>query len=157
MTSTIRRLEPDVLLIDVEMFAAVIATSHLGIPTLLPMGFFSIFRCPGLLPLNTAMHPGTTPWRRFKIQCAWWQFRMRAIVKRLRRRYSRTGIGDYFRPLSCNTREIVTLQALAIRDRSDTVAQSLHVPTSACYLLPPLGVGAASRSVTARALRRTDD
>ena len=124
LTSTIRRLEPDVLLIDVEMFAAVIATSHLGIPTLLPMGFFSIFRCPGLLPLNTAMHPGTTPWRRFKIQCAWWQFRMRAIVKRLRRRYSRTGIGDYFRPLSCNTREIVTLQALArqhgYRLRSET-------------------------------------
>ena len=42
LTSVIRQLKPDVLLIDIEMPAAVIATSWLGIPTLLPMLFFDL-------------------------------------------------------------------------------------------------------------------
>ena len=113
LTSTIHRLEPDVLLIDVEMHTVVIATSRLGIPTLLPMGFFSIFRRPGLPPLHMAMDPGTTPWQHFKIQCAWWQSRMGAIAQRLRRRLSRVGIGDYFRPVPFNTVQIAHLRALA--------------------------------------------
>ncbi len=113
LESIVRGLRPDVLLIDVEMHAAVIATSQLGIPTLLTMIFFSIFRCPGLPPLHVAMDPGTTPWRRFKIQCAWWQVRMGAIAQQVRRRLSRAGIGDYFRPVSCNTVAIAELRALA--------------------------------------------
>ncbi len=113
LTSVIRQLKPDVLLIDVEMHAAVIATSQLEIPTLLTMIFFSIFRRPGLPPLSIAMEPGTTPWRRFKIQCAWWQVRMGAILQRVRRRLSRSGIGDYFRPVSYNTFAIAELRALA--------------------------------------------
>jgi len=113
LTSIVRGLKPDVLLIDVEMHAAVIATSQLGIPTLLTMIFFSIFRRPGLPPLNAAMDPGTAPWRRFMIQCAWWQVRMGAIAQRVRRRLSRAGIGDYFRPVSCNTLRIAELRALA--------------------------------------------
>jgi len=113
LTSIVRRLKPDVLVIDVEMHAAVIATSQLGIPTLLTMIFFSIFRRPGLPLLNAAMDPGTTPWRRFKIQCAWWRVRMGAIAQRVVRRLSRAGIGDYFRPVSCNTVQIAELRTLA--------------------------------------------
>lgn len=113
LKSIVRRLKPDVLLIDIEMHAAVIATSQLGIPTLLTMIFFSIFRRPGLPPLNSAMDPGKTPWQRFKIQCAWWRVRMGAIAQRVRRRSSRAGIGDYFRPVSCNTVAIAELRTLA--------------------------------------------
>ena len=43
LTSVIRQLKPDVLLIDVEMPAAVIATSQLKIPTQLQMLFLLIF------------------------------------------------------------------------------------------------------------------
>ena len=113
LTSIVRGLKPDVLLIDIEMHAAVIATSQLGIPTLLTMIFFSIFRCPGLPPLHIAMDPGTTRWQRFKIQCAWWQVRIGAFAQRVRQRLSRAGIGDYFRPVSCNTVRIAELRALA--------------------------------------------
>ena len=113
LMATIRRLGPDVLLIDVEKFAAVIVTSRLGIPTLLPMIFFSIFRRSGLPPLHTTMEPGTTPWQRFKIQCVWWKVRMGAIAKRVRRRLSRSGIGDYFRPVTYDTKQIALLRALA--------------------------------------------
>ena len=113
LTTIVRGLKPDVLLIDVEMHAAVIATSQLGIPTLLTMIFFSIFRRPGLPPLHTALEPGTAPWQRFKIQCAWWQVRMGAIAQRVGRRVSFAGIGDYFRPVSCNTVAIAELRALA--------------------------------------------
>ena len=113
LTSIVRGLKPDLLLIDLEMHAAVIATSQLRIPTLLTMIFFSIFRCPGLPPLHVAMDPGTTPWRRFKIQLAWWKVRMGAIAQRVRRRISRAGIGDYFRPVPCNTVRIAELRALA--------------------------------------------
>ena len=125
LTSVIRQLKPDVLLIDVEMPTAVIATSRLGIPTLLPMIFFSIFRRPGLPPLRTALDPGTTRWQCFKIQLVWWQFRLGAIAKRVRRRLSRSGIGDYFRPVAYNTVQIAHLKALArhhgfnVRDETD--------------------------------------
>ena len=115
LTSVVCRLKPDVLLIDIEMHAAVIATSQLGIPTLLPMIFFSIFRRPGLPPLHTALEPGTTPWRRFKVECAWWKVRLGAIAQRIRRRLSRAGIGDYFRPVAYNTVQIAELRALARR------------------------------------------
>ena len=113
LTSVIRQLKPDVLLIDVEMPAAVIATAKLKIPTLLPMLFFSIFRRPGLPPLRTAMDPGTTRWQCFKIRLVWWKIRMGAIAQRVRRRLSRSGIGDYFRPLACNTVQIAHLKTLA--------------------------------------------
>ena len=113
LTATIRRLGPDVLLIDVEMLAAVIATSRLGIPTLLPMIFFSIFRRSGLPPLHTAMDPGKTGWQCFKIHLAWWKVRISAIAQRVRRRLSRAGIGDYFRPVACDTKQIAPLRALA--------------------------------------------
>ena len=111
LTLIVRRLEPDVLLIDIEMHTAVIATARLGIPTLLPMIFFSIFRCPGLPPLHVAMEPGTTSLRRLKVQLKWWQTRMGAIAQRLRRRLSPTGLGDYFRPVVCNTVQIAQILA----------------------------------------------
>ena len=60
--SVIRRLAPDLLLIDMEMYFAVIAMNRLGIPRQLPMVWFSLYKCPGLPPLDSHLQPDNS-WR----------------------------------------------------------------------------------------------
>ena len=71
ITQKVKALQPDLLLIDYEMHFAIIATAKLGIPTLLPIVWFSIFHSLDLPPLHTDLPPATTESERQEIHSAW--------------------------------------------------------------------------------------
>jgi UDP:flavonoid glycosyltransferase YjiC (YdhE family) len=110
--TVVRDLAPDLLLIDVEMHAAVIATARLGVPTLLTTVFFSVFRRPGLPPLHLPIAPGDTAGRRLLIGAAWAWTRLGAIARRGRNAL-RAAVRDPFRPVPCDTVEPGELRRLA--------------------------------------------
>lgn len=109
----VQRLEPDVLLIDIELHMAVMATAHLGIPTFLPIVWFSIFRRPGLPPLHTDLMPAHTWTGRLAVAWAWRRLRLRKAGRTMRRRLSLEGLRDYFRPVHYETRLLTDLKAVA--------------------------------------------
>ncbi|MEM7355786.1 MAG: nucleotide disphospho-sugar-binding domain-containing protein [Acidobacteriota bacterium] len=110
------RLAPDVLLIDIEMHFAILATAAAKIPTLLPIVWFSIFRRPGVPPLHTDGMPGGTPARRRAITRAWWRLRLETLHMELRQAWSRFRRGDLLPPVPYDTVRYADLRALA-RDR----------------------------------------
>jgi UDP:flavonoid glycosyltransferase YjiC (YdhE family) len=102
-------IDPDLLLIDIEMHYPVIATASLGIPTMLVMNWLSIYRLPDLPPLNSKLAPGDAA----EIERAWRRVRMEAIGARLRHKLSRHGVGDVLRPVSVGTRFYADLKQVA--------------------------------------------
>lgn len=76
------RVDPDLLLIDGEMHAHIIAASNAQIPLALLNTFASIWRQPGVPPPHHQVRPGVG-WKgsRFGTSVLWWELRTR---KRLR-------------------------------------------------------------------------
>lgn len=105
----LRSLNPDLLLIDLEMHYPVIATAALGIPTMLVMNFLSIFRLPGLPPLNSSLLPGDHK----AIERAWRRVRLEALGARIRHKLGKGAIGDVVRPVSYGTRFYADLRQVA--------------------------------------------
>ncbi|MEO1240276.1 MAG: glycosyltransferase [Pseudomonadota bacterium] len=109
----ITRIEPDLLLIDVECHYFIIAASGTGAPIALPMLWFSIFRHPGLPPLNSNLQPGNS-WRtQFTISLSWLRVRAGALRDRLATTYGRHAIADLLRPVPYNAKGVRNLKALA--------------------------------------------
>jgi len=106
------QLDPDMLIIDIEMHYAIIATAHLDIPTVTTMNLFSVFRSPGLPPLNVKLQPGddvdTT-----QIDRAWARVRVEAAAARLRHKMSTGALGDVLRPVMYDTIQYADLKSVA--------------------------------------------
>jgi hypothetical protein len=111
--AVIKRLDPDLLLIDIECHFAVIATARLGIATVLPMFWFCTFRQPGLPPLHTSMMPSRLWHRRLAIRAAWWWLRLVTIGREWSQRISRRGMRSVLRPVSYSTVRYCDLKAVA--------------------------------------------
>jgi UDP:flavonoid glycosyltransferase YjiC (YdhE family) len=115
----VERLAPDLLLIDIEMHAAIIVTDAFRLPTLLPIGWFTIYRHPGLPPLHTRLRPGASRW---VIEFAWLRLRAASALLRLR---SRLWLPRFWQPIAWGTLNIGDLGALArsrgyrLRQRTD--------------------------------------
>ncbi len=103
----VERLAPDLLVIDIELHAAIIVTDRLGLPTLLPIGWFTIYRHPGLPPLQTRLEPGASRWA---IELAWLRHRALSALLRLK---SRLWLPRFWTPLSWGTVNVGDLGALA--------------------------------------------
>ena len=104
-------LRPDLLLIDIEMHFAVIATADLGIPTALPVVWFTLFDRSGLPPLHTDLVPdGTSRAQAWAIRAAWWRTRLGARAVEWRRRLRPRG---YLRPIPYHTVRYDDLRAVA--------------------------------------------
>ena len=71
LDDTIKRLKPDLLLIDLEMQAYVISTGHLRIPTLLFFELFSVWKTPGVPPLDSSFIPGKRWYHRLVVEWLW--------------------------------------------------------------------------------------
>ena len=67
----LEQLNPDLLLIDLEMQAYVIATRHLGIPTLLFFSMFSVWKTPGVPPLDSSLVPSKNWYHRSMVEWLW--------------------------------------------------------------------------------------
>lgn len=106
-------LQPDLLLIDMEMHFAIIATASLGIPTLLINVFFTVYRAPGVPPLHTSMQPAESSFGRFTIALAWWRARAGAFLLSSKRRLGHLMRGERLRPVLYGAYETDDLEALA--------------------------------------------
>jgi UDP:flavonoid glycosyltransferase YjiC (YdhE family) len=109
----VAELEPDLLLIDIEMHFAIIATASTGLPTLLPIVWFSIFRRPGLPPMHTSLEPAHSWRQRLAIRWSWWRLRLETIHGEWRDRLRRALSGDVLRPVAYDTFDVDDLRALA--------------------------------------------
>lgn len=112
---TIAGIAPDVLLIDYEMHTAVIASRATGIPTLLPMVWFTVFRQLEIPPMNTMLPIDRSPAGRARIVVAWAKIWIRRYLGAWKDRLSRTVSGDIFRPLRYDTGNYHELRAHARR------------------------------------------
>lgn len=110
---TVQQIRPDLLIIDAEMHAAIIATRALCVPTVLAIPWFSTFRAPGLPPMHTNLRPPETTLDRLRVEAAWeWE-----LVKRFADRQlgwlSAPALRQAARPFHLNTPNIRTVRALA--------------------------------------------
>ena len=106
-------LDPDLLLIDIEMHYAAIATASLGIPTMLMMNWFSIYRSPGIPPHDSELVPSDDPSFSADVERAWRRVRFEAYVASLRHKLGRRGVGDLLRPVSYGTNYLADLKQVA--------------------------------------------
>ncbi len=109
----IARLHPDMLLIDIEMHYATIATASLGIPTMLMMNWFSIYRSPGLPPHNSELVPSADPNLELDIDRAWRRVRFGSYAASVKHKLGRRGVGDFLRPVSYGTNYLADLEQVA--------------------------------------------
>lgn len=109
----IRGLSPDLLLVDMEMHFAVIATAGLNVPTVLSSVWFSVFKSPDLPPMNTDLLPAKSMHQRLRIRLAWWRLRLATLGLEWRRKLSRQGLRDYWRIVNYSTLQWRDLKALA--------------------------------------------
>lgn len=106
-------LHPDILIIDIEMHYAAIATASLGIPTMLMMNWFSIYRSPGLPPLDSELVPSDDPGFQADIERAWRRVRFEAYAASMKHKLGRRGVGDLLRPVSYGTNYFADLKQVA--------------------------------------------
>ena len=129
---TIAAIAPDVLLIDYELHSAVIASRAGGVPTLLPIVWFTIFRQLEIPPMNTLLPADRSPGGRARIAAAWAETWIRRYVGAWKDRLVRTLSGDVFRPLRYDTVNYHELRALARRK-----GFSIRRETSRLHFLKP--------------------
>lgn len=78
LVPAVRRLDPDLILIDGELHEQIIAASASGVPIALLNSFVSIWRRPGLPPPHTPARPGVGfKGSRIGIWLLWWLLRLR--------------------------------------------------------------------------------
>lgn len=106
-------LNPDLLIIDIEMHYAIIATASLRIPTVLAMNWFSVYRRPGFPPPGSRILPDQGVESKRAAQSEWRAVRLRGLVARARHKIGRGGIGDLVRPIGYGTYHYADLKAVA--------------------------------------------
>ncbi len=111
--SRVAALAPDVLLIDIEMHFATLTTARLGIPTLLPIFWFTIFRHPGLPPMHTALPPSQGLRGRLRTALSWRKLRLSTLHMEWRQRLARWRAGTLFEPVPYDSVRVDQLRAVA--------------------------------------------
>lgn len=109
----VKRLGPDLLIIDLECHFAVIATYGLGIPTVLASFFFTTFRSLGLPPLHTFRMPGGGLRNRLGNERAWLRTWYDTRCLELGHRFSKAGLMAAMSEVSFGTVQFSDLKALA--------------------------------------------
>ena len=106
-------LAPDLLLVDMEMHFALIATAKLRIPTALAIVWFTLFRHPGLPPMHTDLQPASGGGDGAVIERAWRRLRVSTVVGESRRRLGQLKRCEFSRPVTYDTFRIEDLRAVA--------------------------------------------
>ena len=106
-------LNGDLLIIDIEMHYAIIATASLRIPTILAMNWFSVYRRPGFPPPGSRILPDQGIESKRSAQSERRAVRLRGLVARARHKIGRGGIGDLVRPIGYGTFHYADLKAVA--------------------------------------------
>ncbi len=82
----LKELKPDILIIDLEMQPYVIASSHLGIPTILFFDMFSVWKTPGIPPLDSTLVPNKSWFRWLVIKWLWFCWDVQRFRDAIRRK-----------------------------------------------------------------------
>ncbi|MEM8934725.1 MAG: hypothetical protein AAGE94_26250, partial [Acidobacteriota bacterium] len=109
----VRRLAPDRLVLDIEMHVPLLKLFHCGIPIVLTMAFFSVYRRPGLPPLHTPLPPATSWLGRRRIDLAWWRLRLETLHFEQRQRWARWRRAAFFPPVPVDSFSIDDLREVA--------------------------------------------
>lgn len=97
LLSELERLRVDVLVIDMELHFAIIVCLKLGLPIILVICWYSIYRDDRLPPLHTTLVPPVTHHQEVLIQAAW-NREIRAKRKKRIRQKIRYSLRDFFSP-----------------------------------------------------------
>lgn len=106
-------LGAELLLIDIELHHAVIATAHLGIPILLTINWFSIFKTRRNPPLHTSMLPAESLRDRLGVELAWLRLWAAYETRLLRKRLRRKTAAGMNKPAEYESHDISNLKAVA--------------------------------------------
>jgi len=109
----VRELQPDRLLIDIELHFAILATAKLGIPTLLPIVWFTLYRHSGTPPLHTPLHPSGAGGGALRVAWSWRRLRASTLIGETRRRVGQAARGEWFSSVDYDTVKIEDLRAVA--------------------------------------------
>ena len=109
----LEELSPDLLLIDMEMHVAILASSTLRIPTALVMVWFSIFRARGLPPLHLDRPMPTSGSQRIRVALDWCRLWLETRHMEWRRRIGRWRRADFFTTVVYDTVDIDDVRAVA--------------------------------------------
>ncbi len=109
----LRELQPELVILDIELHAAVITAMSMGLPVVLVMVFFSVFRHADLPPMHSTLLPGTRLAERARIRWAWVATNAARLRGEWRSRLSRSGLAHYLEPVRFDARSIDDLQAVA--------------------------------------------
>lgn len=106
-------LDPDIVLVDIEMHYAVIAISHLPVPTVLYMNWFCIYRLPDVPPMSSGLVPIGGRENTRLVRRAWQRSRIRTWKRRIRHKLGPGMVGDLLRPISYATYRYADVRAVA--------------------------------------------
>ena len=109
----VRELNPDLLLIDYEMHFAIISTAGLGIPTLLPIVWFSVFHDPALPPMHLDRPPPDRLSQRLSNRLAWSRLILGRYLGNLSDRIGFRAIRNALRPVGYKTNRRADLLKVA--------------------------------------------
>jgi hypothetical protein len=120
----LKELEPDMVIIDIELHAAVITTISMGFPLAMVSPWFSLFRDAKLPPMDCELLPGHRWSDRARIQRAWAVTNVDRLRREWRSRLRRSGLASYLQPVRFNTQWIDNLKAVARARRIDLAAEA---------------------------------
>ena len=89
--NALKELKPDLLIIDLEMQAYVIASSHLGMPTILFFDMFSVWKIPGVPPLDSPLVPTKRWYYGLVIKWLWFRWDVQRLRNATRQKISSFG------------------------------------------------------------------
>lgn len=109
----IDRLQPDLLLIDMECHVAIVQTMNSGIVTILCSRWFSVFKSSGIPPMHTGLMPANTPKQSCLIAWDWYKLWLYKIRIDVIHRFSRRR----FWPINYESNARYDLESLAKREK----------------------------------------
>lgn len=108
----LKAINPDALLIDIELNYLTIATRGLHLPTALVAGWFNVIPADNLPPLHTTLVPRDSPESRTEIRRAWRRLYREKRDRRLRELFTFKGLKEGLQPVRYTTRRVGDLKAL---------------------------------------------
>ena len=136
----VQQLNPQLLIIDIEMHYAVLACLNSGIPIVLPLVWFSIFRSPGLPPMHTQLRPARTTFQRVNMRLHWWKLLVGRYFSRQFGKLRPTRLKQLFRPIAYDTNQLDDLRAVARTKEVDFKSQTDWTQWLRPHLYPALSV-----------------
>ena len=109
----IETIQPDLVIVDIEMHFAMLVLLRLKLPVLTVIVWFSIFRSRSLPPLHTRLFPPQTAGQRLMVMLEWAKLLSHRWLNRWLRPWSLTRLRYRFRPVDYGTNHPEQLAELA--------------------------------------------